>query len=97
MKKRDRLKQILIAIDQLINTFVWYGDSFCDETLSAKAYRMTDTSIGWRDFHVCIDWVFKVFFKEDNHCYKSYLAEIKRSQLPKEYQVRIYADFFSPK
>lgn len=85
--------QTLIALDQLLNTFV--ADGMSDETISARAWRMTDTSIGWRDFHVSIDWFFKVFFKDDNHCYKSYLSEIKRTQLPKEYQVRCYADFFS--
>lgn len=94
MNKRQRLKQILIAIDQLINTFVWHGDSFSDETLSARAYRMTDASIAWRDLHEAINWFFRIF-GETNHCYNSYLSEIKRSQLPKEYQVRAYADFFS--
>ena len=85
------IKQVLIAIDQLINTFI--DEGFCDETLSARAYRMTDKSIGWRDLHSSIDWLFGLF-GETNHCYQSYLSEIKRNQLPKEYQVRCYADFF---
>ena len=88
------IKQVAIALDQLFNTLVDNG--FADETLSARAYRMTDTSIGWRDLHEAIDWIFKQFGYH-NHCYESYLAEINRSQLPKEYQVRIYADFFPPK
>lgn len=87
------IKQVAIALDQLFNTLV--NNGFADETLSARAYRMTDTSIGWRDVHITIDWLFKLIGKS-NHCYASYLAEINRSQLPKEYQVRIYADFFHP-
>lgn len=85
------IKQVAIAIDQLINTFI--DDGFADETLSAKAYRMTDASIDWHNVHIALDWLFKLLGKR-NHCYASYIAEINRSQLPKEYQVRTYADFF---
>jgi hypothetical protein len=87
------VKQFLIAVDQLINTLIDGG--YADETISARAYRMTDASIGWHDLHVSIDWFFRVFLNDYNHCYNSYISEVKRKQLPKEYQtVRIYADFF---
>lgn len=81
------VKQILIAVDQLLNTLIDNG--MADETLSARAYRMTDVNICWRDMHITVDWLFNLFGK-NNHCYTSYLAEINRSQLPKEYQERQY-------
>ena len=81
------VKQIAIAIEQLLNTFI--QDGFADETLSARAYRMTDVSIEWRYVHITFDWLFKLIGKT-NHCYESYLAEKNRSQLPKEYQERHY-------
>ena len=83
------IKQVAIAIDQLLNTFIEGG--FADETLSARAYRMTDASIGWHDVHVALDWLFKLIGRT-NHCYKSYLAEVNRNQLPKEYHLRINAE-----
>lgn len=73
------VKQKLIALDQLFNTFIG-DDGYADETLRA---------------HVAIDWLFKTFFGEVNHCYQSYLSEWRRAQLPKKYQqCRTYAAFF---
>lgn len=88
--------QILIAVDQLINTFI--SDGFADETISARAFRMTDTSLCWNDVHYYIDKFFKVFFNQDNHCYKSYLQELERRQLPSDYQTsRLHAAFLLDK
>lgn len=69
------LKQILIAIDQLLNT-VFRG--YADETLSSRAWRhYADGSRKWPK--VVIDAL--LFFDKD-HCHQSYLSEIERRQLP---------------
>ena len=87
------IKQVLIALDQLANTLIDNGMS--DETISARAYRLTDNSRAWHKAHIAIDYVFRVLFGELNHCYLSYVSEWQRNQLPKEYQhCRSYAAFF---
>ena len=68
------LKQIAIALDQLVNTI--FG-GWADETLSARLYRTRSP------FRKVIDLLF--FFDKD-HCHTSYLSEIKRAQLPPEYR-----------
>ena len=78
MTLADRLWQILIAIDQLVNTLVWAGDSWADETLSARAYRMR-----WHKTVAVID---AIFFGEDQHCRNAYEAERLRRHLPPEYR-----------
>lgn len=86
------VKQVLIAVDQLINTFINHG--FADETISARAFRMTDVSEGWNVAHKWIDRFFKLLINQNNHCYESYLSELHRKQLPKEYTTsRLHAAF----
>lgn len=64
-------KQILIAIDQLMNTL---AGGWADETLSSRAWR--ENREGLREF---ID---ALFFWEPYHCRASYESEIARRQLP---------------
>lgn len=76
------LKQLNIALDQLLNVFIYIpGDGFgyADETISARAWRLRDRSRAFR----IIDMI---FFWSPDHCMNSYLSELKRRQLPKEYQ-----------
>ena len=76
------MKNLLIAIDQLINTLVWIkGDGFGlpDETLSARAWRLRGQSKAW----AVID---SLLFFDPLHCRYSYESEKQRKQLPKEYQ-----------
>lgn len=76
------LKQILIAIDQLLNTFIWFrsdGIGYADETLSARAWRIRDKSSLWK-------WIDRLFFWQKEHCHKAFMAEIKRRQLPRDYK-----------
>lgn len=74
------MKQVLIAIDQLINTLL---GGWADETLSARIYRNTNKSWWWNTLHKVVD---TIFFWQDNHCYVSYLNENARTQLPKTYR-----------
>lgn len=70
-----RLKQILIAIDQLANAII---GGWADETLSSRAWREDR-----RRLVVVIDCI---FFWEDRHCEASYISERQRLQLPPEFR-----------
>ena len=62
------LKQIVIAIDQLVNAL--FG-TMPDETISAMAHRR-----GWKRLERLINWL----FRDDMHCAKSYIAEMNGTQ-----------------
>ena len=74
------MKQVAIAIDQLINT-VFGG--YADETLSARVYRNRDNSWWWAMWVYIID---SLFFWQNAHCLVSYNSEMTRKQLPKKYR-----------
>lgn len=70
-----------IALDQLANT-VLLGTP--DETLSSRAYRAdVKGRLFGKFFRPLIDCV---FFLQESHCAESYLSEVKRKQLPTEFQ-----------
>ena len=78
------MKQLLIAIDQTLNTLVWAeGEGFgmADETVSARAWRLQHRS-AWCVARAIID---TVFFWEKDHCESSYRVELVRKHLPSEY------------
>lgn len=70
--------QVLIAIDQLFNTFV---GGYADETLSSRAYRHKDDK----------PWASKIinalFWWQNDHCKEAYESEMNRTQLPPEFRV----------
>ena len=69
------LKQVLIALDQLLNTLF---KGYADETLSSRAYRLrVERGRVWAER--IID---TVLFFDDNHCEESYISEVQRRQLP---------------
>lgn len=74
---RHRIYQILLAVDQLINALFLNG--WADETVSARAYRMQDTSKYWAIARKVIDTV--LFFDKD-HCKEAYYNEKMRTHLP---------------
>jgi hypothetical protein len=76
------MKQFLIAVDQLINTMVYAkheGFGMCDETLSARAYRLGANPF-WDKVVTIIDLILG-----PNHCAEAYRAECERLQLPTKY------------
>ena len=77
MKHPDGL-QVLIAIDQLFNTFI---GGYADETISSYAHRKRLKGKPW--LARLID---ALFFWQPNHCKASYESEVLRKQLPKHYQ-----------
>lgn len=70
-----KLKQTLVALDQLINALL---GGWADETLSSRAWRLRNKR----------PWVYRtidtLFFWDPQHCYKSYVSEVERRQLPPE-------------
>lgn len=71
--------QVLVALDQLINTLFW---GYADETLSARAWR--------HHLKGDKDWIYKLidflFFWQENHCKEAYESELERSQYPPAYR-----------
>ena len=74
------LLNLLIAIDQLLNVLLCFGEA--DETMSSNAYRMERAGKPWGFLRAVIDFLFYPFQK--NHCRKSYESERRRLQLPPE-------------
>ena len=62
-----KLRQVLIAIDQLANAIL---GGWADETLSSRAYR--------EDRKRMVAVIDALFFWEHKHCYRSYLSERER-------------------
>ena len=75
------IKQILIGIDQLFNTLT---GGYADETLSSRAWRLyARNKLSGRILKPLID---TLFFWQKDHCYNSFLSEVERRQLPREFR-----------
>ncbi|MDR3181702.1 MAG: hypothetical protein LBT89_02085 [Planctomycetaceae bacterium] len=70
-----RAKQVLIAVDQLLNTLL---GGWADETFSARCYRMN-----WK---ILVNIIDTIFFWQKDHCRESWLWELERMDLPLEYR-----------
>lgn len=80
------MKQTLIAIDQFLNCIVYIRDDgfgYADETLSARLFRCYIQGIVSEKYYEFVD---KLFFWQDRHCYHSYRAESERRHLPSHYR-----------
>lgn len=75
-----RLKQVAVALDQLVNAIC---GGWADETLSARSYRNRCKKKRWMWMHNIINFI---FFWEPQHCMYSWIAEKARNQLPIEYR-----------
>lgn len=76
------LLNVLIAVDQLLNT-VFKGTP--DETLSSRAYRLYRNNKYWYS-KIPYTVINTLFFWQDNHCKSSYKSELQRKHLPEEFQ-----------
>ena len=74
-----KIKQVLIALDQLANTIF---NGMADETISSRAYRRQHKNRFWKYGRILID---ALFFFQQNHCYKAYLSELERKHLPNDF------------
>lgn len=67
--------QVLVAVDQLVNTF--FG-GFADETISSRAHRAYVS--GKRKWTRNV--INALFFWQDDHCREAFESEMERTQLP---------------
>ena len=82
---KQRLLNVLIALDQLAYVLLTLGAGYPDETLSAAAWRTEQSGkLGGRIFRPVIDLLFCPLERE--HCRKAYESERHGAQLPKEYR-----------
>lgn len=83
MPLTDRFFQFAVAVDQTANTFVglFIGGAWADESWSARVWRER-----WHKNIVVIDWLFRVFFNQPDHCRDAYESERLRRHLPPEYR-----------
>lgn len=73
-----RCKQILIAIDQLVNAIC---GGWADETISSVAWRKRGECKQWELLRCAID---TLFFWQKDHCRCAYESEKERQHLPPE-------------
>lgn len=82
---KQRILNILIAIDQLLWVVLTLGKGHPDETISAALWRMEQQGkIAGRVFRPAVDLLFRPI--EKDHCRKAWLSEVQRSQLPSAYK-----------
>ena len=82
---KQRLLNVLIALDQLAWVIITLGKGYPDETISAAAWRMEQQGkIAGRVFRPLVDFLFRPI--ERDHCRKAWLSEVQRSQLPSAYK-----------
>ena len=82
---KQRILNLLIALDQLAWVIVTLGKGSPDETISAAAWRMEHQGkIAGRVFRPLVDLLFRPI--EKDHCYQAWLSEVQRSQLPSAYK-----------
>ena len=85
---KQRLLNVLIAIDQLAWVVLTLGKGYPDETISAAAWRMEQQGkFAGRILRPLIDLLFLPF--ERDHCRLSFESECDGSQLPDDYRARI--------
>lgn len=79
------LRRVLIAIDQLVNTLC---GGWNDETISAVCYRKSQEKghYGFKFLKFILDITLSPI--DQDHCFQSYLAEMRHEQLPMEYRHR---------
>ena len=82
---KQRILNLLIALDQLAWVIITLGKGYPDETISAAAWRMEQHGkLAGRVFRPLVDLLFLPI--EKDHCYKAWLSEVQRSQLPSAYK-----------
>ena len=82
---KRRILHLLIALDQLAWVVLTLGKGHPDETISAALWRMEqEGKLAGRLFRPLVDLLFRPI--EKDHCYKAWLSEVQRSQLPSAYR-----------
>jgi hypothetical protein len=82
---KQRILNLLISLDQFAFCMLTLGASDPDETLSAAAWRWEQQ--GKVAGRVLRPVIASALWFDDDHCHNSYDSEMRRAQLPKEYQL----------
>ena len=87
MSLRQRILNILIALDQLAWVVLTLGKGSPDETISAAAWRMEQQGkLAGRILRPLIDFLFSPL--ERDHCRLSFESEVRGAQLPDYYRTK---------
>jgi hypothetical protein len=82
---KQRLLNLLIAVDQLLWVTLTFGEGMPDETISAALYRMErEGRPSGKLLRPLVDVLFSPF--EHDHCKLSFESELRGTQLPPEYR-----------
>ena len=82
---KQRLLNLLIAVDQLLWVLLTLGKGHPDETISAAMWRMEQQGkLAGRILRPLIDLLFRPI--EKDHCRKSFESERRGAQLPAAYK-----------
>lgn len=79
MTIKQRILNLLIALDQFVYVLITLGEGMPDETMSAAAYRAYITGRPWGFMKRVID---RLFWFDPDHCYQAYMSEVNGTQLP---------------
>lgn len=83
--RKQRILNLLIALDQLAWVLLTLGNGRPDETISAAAWRMEQQGkLAGRILRPLIDALFWPLERE--HCRLSYVSELTGAQLPDDYR-----------
>jgi len=75
---KQRILNLLIAIDQLVYVIITLGGGCPDETMSSAAWRLEQKGkIQGKIFRPLIDWL---FWFDPDHCKTSYESEVQRAK-----------------
>ena len=84
---KQRILNLLIALDQLAWVIVTLGKGKPDETISAAAYRMEQQGkLAGKVLRPVIDLLFRPL--ERDHCRKSFESEQRGAHLPDYYRTK---------
>lgn len=94
------LKQFALSVDQTVNTLVWSSaeqkTGYADECLSARLYRLKDTSPNWKRAHDSLNWIARKLGISKSHCFDAWCDEFQRHQLPESYQTFLDQESLEP-
>jgi hypothetical protein len=77
---KQRILNLLVALDQFLFSVITLGKAMPDETASAAAWRGEQLGHALPTFFRPI--IDTIFFFDPDHCWKAYRAEVMRSQSP---------------
>ena len=72
MPLKDRAINVVFALDVFLCALLTLGGSYPSESFSSAAYRAEGRGEFYGRTRVAIDWIFRVFFDEVDHCKNAY-------------------------